>query len=138
MNVMGILLKTDQLRIATLSGSKKSHTIIEKSFNKITIPRDNNPDQIDLIKSTLITFFKTNNIECIGVNGRNVSGQRPGSPLSFKSEGILVAISGLLVKHIFSKTIIATDKKRLADKTCRPTTKDLGAAYDVAFEMLPE
>ncbi len=138
MNVMGILLKTDQLRIVTLSGTKQSHIVIQNSFNKITIPRDNDPSQIELIKDTLITFFNTNDIEAVGVNGRAVSGQMAGSPLSFKSEGILVAISGLLVKHVFPQTIRATDRKRIAEKTCRPSTKDLGIAYDIAFEMLPE
>ncbi len=138
MNVMGILLKTDQLRIVTLSGVKKSHKRIEDSFHKITIPRDNDPEGIELIKNTLITFFETHNIERIGVNGRAISGQMAGSPLTFKSEGILVAISGLLVKHIFTQTIKATDKKRSSDKTCNPSTKDLKTAYDIAFEMLPE
>ncbi len=138
MNVVGILLKSDQLRIVTLSGTKKSHQIIEKRFNKITVPRDNDPSQIDLIKNTLITFFKTNKIESIGVNGRAVSGKMAGSPLTFKSEGILIAISGLLVKHVFTQTIRATDRTRYSEKTCRPSTKDLGIAYDIAFEMLPE
>jgi Protein of unknown function (DUF3010) len=138
MNVVGFYLKADQLRIVTLSGTKLKHTRIEEKFNKLSIPRDNNPDKIEQIKATLISFLEANNIENIGVNGRAISGRMAGSPLSFKSEGILIAISNMLVKNIFPQTIRATDKKRLEDKTSRPSTKDLASSYDVAFELLPE
>lgn len=138
MNVIGINLKADLLRIVTLSGTKSNHVRIEEKFNKIKIPRDNNISELTLVKDTLITFFNTNNIEGIAVNGRAIAGQMSGSPLSFKSEGFLIAITNIQIKNIFSATIRATDKKGIDLKTCKPTTKDLGVAYDIAFELLPE
>ena len=138
MNVMGLYLKTDTLRIVTLSGTKTDHKRIGEAFHKISVPRDNNPDTIKALIETLNVFLESNGIELIGVNGRNVSGRSAGSPLSFKSEGILIAILDMQLRQVFAQTIRATDRKRISDKSCRPATKDLGIAYDVAFELLPE
>lgn len=138
MNVMGIYLKSNLLRIVTLSGSKQEHCIIEPKFHKIEIPKDNDIDSIKLVQSTLIAFYKNNKIEAIGINGRTTRGQAAGGPLSFKSEGVLLASSSVQIKSIFSATTRASDRKRPENKTNKPSTIDLGKAYDIAFEMLPE
>lgn len=138
MNVTGINLKADLLRIVTLSGSKGEHIRLEEKFNKVQIPRDNGADELKEVRELLMSYFKNNNIEKVAVNGRVMKGQMAGSPLSFKSEGFLMGILDLEIKNIFSATLRATDRKRSDEKSCRPSTKDLGVAYDIAFELLPD
>ncbi|GEM_PF-2156647 len=138
MNVMGIYLTSNILRIVTLSGTKKQHNRIQESFHKIEIPKDNNYESVCLIIKTLKAFWKQNQIDAIGIYGRATSGQASGGCLTFKSEGLLIGISEIEIKTVFSATIRATDRKRKDDKNIRPTTNDLGIAYDVAFEMLAE
>lgn len=138
MNVMGIFLTSNVLRIVTLSGTKEKHSRIQESFHKIEIPKDNNYESVRLIIRTLKAFWIQNQIDAIGIYGRATSGQAAGGCLTFKSEGLLLGISEKEIKTIFSATIRATDRKRVDDKISRPSTKDLGIAYDVAFEMLPE
>lgn len=138
MNVTGINLKADLLRIVTLSGTKSEHTRLEEKFNKVQIPRDNGVNELKEVRDILISYFKNNSIERVAVNGRAVKGQMAGSPLSFKSEGFLMGILDLEIKNIFSATLRATDRKRADEKSCRPSTKDLGVAYDIAFELLPD
>lgn len=138
MNVTGINLKADLLRIVTLSGTRENHIRLEEKFNKVKIPRDNNPQELKEVRELLLTYFRKNNIERVAVNGRAMSGQMSGSPLSFKSEGFLMGILDMEIKNIFSATLRSTDRKRGDEKSCRPSTKDLGVAYDIAFELLPD
>jgi predicted transcriptional regulator len=133
----GIYLKSNHLRLATLSGSKRDHEIIDAKFNKLSFPKDDNFEQVNMLKKTIIAFIKKNNVEKIAINGRARSGQRQGGADSFKIHGFLLAIIEYPISTIFSATIRATNTKVIELKTKRPPTKDLGVAYDLAFELLP-
>jgi len=137
MVVTGIFLKLNLLRLVTLSGTKNEHEIIEVKFHKLQFPKNDNFEQIDMLKKTIVAFIKKNNVEKIAINGRARSGQRQGGADSFKIHGFLLAIIEYPIDIFFSATIRSTNTRENELKTKRPLTQDLGKAFDLAFELLP-
>jgi len=136
MNVMGINLKSNRLRIVSLSGDKNNHARIEESFHQLEFPKSNDIDQIHIIRETILAFIHRNNIEAISINGRAATGPKSGGGLTFKTEGFLLGITPVPIQNIFTATVNATNRKQQELKTNQPKTKDLAKAYDLAFEAL--
>jgi len=84
------------------------------------------------------SFCALNAVDLIAINRRATSGQGAGGAGTFLIEGILLATSPCPIDFFHSATIKATDRKKVELKVLRPKTVDLGSAYDLSFERLPE
>lgn len=136
MIVSGVLLKSNQARIVTATGSRANHALVAEKFNKLEIPK--NPTQEDV--EVFIQAFKAHcldtDLDKIVVNRRAVTGQGAGGAGTFILEGILLAVSSTPIKFVHPATIRATQKRESNLQSHRPSTVDLGKAYDLAFEGL--
>lgn len=136
MVVVGMLLKGHQARIVTLSGTRESHTPKSPKFNKLELPQYPTQDDVEVFVQAIHAHCTKEGVDKIVINKRIVSGMGAGGAGTFLMEGILLATSKAVIEPIHLKTITATDKKLANLKTARPDTKDLGVAYDLAFEGL--
>jgi hypothetical protein len=136
MIVAGVLLKSNLARIVTLSGIRHSHSMIARKFNKLELPKNPTQDDVNVFSQAFKAFCFDNAIDKVVINKRATSGQGAGGAATFRTEGVILAISPVPVTLIHTATVTATHRKQAELKTCRPDTADLGKAYDFAFEAL--
>lgn len=134
----GILLKSDAMRIITLSGTINSHSRISKEVHKLNLPLSSTKDEIDIFIHTLKAYCNDYQVNQITLNYRNSKGRHSGGAATFRNEGVIFAVSPASVKIVHPSTLAATERKNSALKSERPVTKDLGVAYDLAFEGLKQ
>jgi hypothetical protein len=134
--VAGVFLKANQARIITLSGSRASHDLLADKFNKLDLPKNPTQDDVEVFVQAIKAHCTSNSIDKVVINRRATSGQGAGGAGTFILEGVLLAISQSPVEFAHSATIRATDRRESGAKTERPSTVDLGKAYDLAFEGL--
>jgi len=136
MVVIGVLLKGHQARIVTLSGTREAHIIKSQKFNKLELPQYPTQDDVELFVQAFHAHCIKEGVDKIIINKRTTSGMGAGGAGTFLIEGVLLAVCKASIEPKHLKTITATDKKFAQLKTQRPETKDLGVAYDLAFEGL--
>lgn len=136
MIVTGVFLKANQARIVTLSGSRESHELVAEKFNKLDLPKNPTQDDVEVFVQAFKAHCTSNGIDKVVINRRTTSGQGAGGAGTFLLEGVLLATSQAPVEFIHSATILATDRRESEAKAERPSTVDLGKAYDLAFEGL--
>jgi hypothetical protein len=136
MVVAGILLKSNVARIVTLSGTRLEHSIVAKKFNKLELPKNPTQDDVNVFSQAFKAFCSDNAVDKIIINKRATSGQGAGGPATFRTEGVILAISLVPVTLVHPATVTATHRKEVGLKTCRPDTADLGKTYDFSFEGL--
>lgn len=138
MVVAGLFLKANECRVVTLTGTRTEHQLLAPKFNKLALVK--NPTQADVTE--FIQIFKAycleHQVEQVVINRRATSGQGAGGAGTFLIEGVLLAVSPVAVELIHPATIRATDKRSGTNKSVKPKTVDLGKAYDLAYELLPE
>ena len=138
MVVLGVMLKGSAARLLALSGRQADHTLVKSRVNKIELPKNPSKDDVDTFVQAFKSFCAVNAVDLVAVNRRATSGQGAGGAGTFIAEGVLLAISPCPVDFFHPATIKATDRKKAILKTLRPETVDLGNAYDLSFERLPE
>lgn len=136
MVVAGVFLKSNVARIVTLSGTRQGHSMVAKKFNKLELPKNPTQDDVNVFSQAFKAFCSDNAIDKVVINKRATSGQGAGGPASFRTEGVILAISPVPVRLVHPATVTATHRKEAELKTCRPDTADLGKAYDFSFEGL--
>lgn len=136
MVVIGMLLKGHQARIVTLSGTRDSHELKSPKFNKLELPPHPTQDDVEVFVQAIHAHSVKEGVDKIVINKRSVSGIGAGGAGTFLIEGVLLAVCKAVIEPSHLKTIEATDKKLAHLKIERPGTKDLGVAYDLAFEGL--
>jgi hypothetical protein len=132
----GFLLKGNQCRIVTLKGLQNQHDRIAEKFHKLELPANPTQEDVEVFVQTLRAFCTDNSVDLININFRNTKGDHAGGAATFRIEGIILAVSPVPVKPVHSATIAATNRKHSEKKDCKPSTVDLGRAYDLAFEGL--
>jgi hypothetical protein len=135
MVVAGVFLKANLARFVTLTGSRKSHAPVASRFNKLELIKNPTQDDVEVFAQALKAFCAEHSIEIV-VNRRATSGQGAGGAGTFLIEGVLLATSPVPLVFSHSATVAATERKESALKIHRPTTADLGKAYDFAYEGL--
>ena len=138
MVVLGVMLKGNVARLVALAGRKADHTVVKSRVNKLELPKNPSKDEVDTFVQAFASFCAVNAVDLVAVNRRATSGQGAGGAGTFVAEGILLATSPRPVEFFHPATIKATDRKMSNLKTHRPETADLGNAYDLGFERLPE
>lgn len=138
MIVIGVMLKGNVGRLVALSGRQTDHTVVKSRVNKLELPKNPSKDDVDTFVQAFKSFCAVNAVDLVAINRRATSGQGAGGAGTFIVEGILLATSPCPVDFFHQATIKATDRKKAELKTLRPETADLGNAYDLAFERLPE
>lgn len=136
MVVAGIFLKANLARFVTLTGSRKSHSPVGSRFNKLELIKNPTQDDVEVFAQALKAFCAEHSIDKMVVNRRATSGQGAGGAGTFLIEGVLLATSPVPLEFSHSATVAATERKESALKVHRPTTADLGKAYDLAYEGL--
>jgi len=136
MVVIGVLLKGHQARIVTLSGTRDSHVLKSPKFNKLELPAYPTQDDVEVFVQAIHAHCVKEGVDKIVINKRNESGIGAGGAGTFLIEGVLLAVCKAVIEPSHLKTIAATDKTNAHLKGQRPGTKDLGVAYDLAFEGL--
>jgi len=136
MIVAGVFLKSNVARIVTLSGTRQDHLIVARKFNKLELPKNPTQDDVSVFSQAFKAFCLENAVDKIILNKRVTSGQGAGGPATFRTEGIILAVSPVPVSLVHPATITATNRKQVELKKCRPATADLGRAYDFSFEGL--
>ena len=136
MVITGLFLKANEIRMVTLTGNRESHQLILPKTNKLTLTK--NPDQAEVavFVQAVKAHCTDNNVDKIVMNRRATTGQGAGGAGTFLMEGVLLALSLPTIELIHPATIRATDKRENAKKMGRPTTVDMGKAFDYAFEGL--
>lgn len=137
MIIGGILLKGNGIRVVTLSGTRSSHKRLLPNFNKLDLPAK--PTQQDV--ATFVQAFKAycsdNSIDLLCLNQRNSgNGKHAGGSSSFRNEGIILSVSPVPVQLTSPATVAAVLRRHSINPSIRPTTVDLGKAYDFAFAAL--
>lgn len=138
MVVLGMMLKGNTARLIALSGRQTVHTLLKSRVNKIELPKNPSRDDVDTFVQAFKSFCAVNAVDVIAINRRATSGQGAGGAGTFLIEGILLATSPSPIEFYHPATIKATDRKKVGLKVHRPQTVDLGSAYDLGFEGLPE
>lgn len=138
MVVLGVMLKGSVARLIALSGRQSAHTIVQSRVNKLELPKNPTKDDVDTFVQAFKSFCAVNAVDLVAINRRATSGQGAGGAGTFIAEGVLLASSPCSVEFFHPATIKATDRKKAVLKTSRPDTADLGNAYDLGFERLPE
>lgn len=138
MIVLGMMLKGNVARLIALSGRQTDHTVVKSRVNKIELPKNPSKDDVDTFVQAFKSFCAVNAVDLIAINRRAISGKGAGGAGTFIAEGILLATSPCPVDFFHPATIKATNRNRAVLKTLRPETVDLGNAYDLSFERLPE
>jgi len=132
----GILLKGGLCRIVTLSGSRNRHIRLADKFHKLELSSNPSQEDVKVFVQTIKAFCSDNSVDLITINYRNTKGDYAGGAATFRVEGIILASSPVPVKQVHPATIVATNRKHSDQKSIKPTTADLGKAYDLAFEGL--
>ncbi len=132
----GFLLKGNLCRVVTLNGSRVQHVRVADKFHKLELTANPSQDDVEVFVQTIKAFCSDNSIDLITINFRNAKGDHAGGAATFRIEGIILASSPVPVKQVHPATIAATNRKNSGQKTIKPTTADLGRAYDFAFEGL--
>lgn len=138
MVVLGMMLKGNAARLVALSGRQTDHQLLESRVNKIELPKNPSKDDVEIFVQAFKSFCALNAVDLIAINRRATSGQGAGGAGTFLIEGILLATSPCPIDFFHPATIKATDRKKVELKVLRPKTVDLGSAYDLSFERLPE
>lgn len=136
MVISGILLKANEARIVTLTGSKDKHILIAPKINKFLLPKNPTQDDVSIFSQAFKAYCTDNSIDKLVINRRATSGQGAGGAGTFLIEGVLLAVSPAPIEFVHPATVRATDKRGLYKKTQKPQTVDLGKAYDLGFEGL--
>lgn len=136
MIVAGIFLKANLARISTLTGNRRSHSPVANKFNKLELTKNPSQDDVEAFVMAFKAFCTDHALDKIVVNRRATSGQGAGGAGTFLIEGILLASSPVPIAFVHNATIAATERKESELKASRPTTADLGKAYDLAYEGL--
>lgn len=136
MVVAGVFLKSNVARMVTLSGTRQDHSMVAKKFNKLELPKNPTQDDVNVFSQAFKAFCSDNTVDKVVINKRATSGQGAGGPATFRTEGVILAVSPVPVSLVHPATVAATHRKEAELKTCRPDTTDLGKAYDFSFEGL--
>ncbi|MEN0107611.1 MAG: DUF3010 family protein [Pseudomonas sp.] len=134
--VAGLLLKANEARIVTLSGTRASHSLVAEKFNKLAVPKNPTQQDIAAFVQALQSFCSANQVEKVLLNRRATTGQGAGGAGTFVLEGVILACSPVPVDFAHPATMKATERKAGDSKAQKPTTIDLGKAYDLAYEGL--
>lgn len=132
----GLLLKANEARIVTLSGTRASHSLVAEKFNKLAVPKNPTQQDIAAFVQALQSFCSANQVEKVLLNRRATTGQGAGGAGTFVLEGVILACSPVPVDFAHPATMKATERKAGDSKAQKPTTIDLGKAYDLAYEGL--
>lgn len=136
MVISGIYLKANEARIVTLSGSKNSHVLVAPRFNKLALPKYPSQDDVEVFSQAFKAYCADNSVDKVIINRRATGGQGAGGAGTFLIEGVLLSISPVPIEFVHSATVRATDRRDVYKKTVKPTTIDLGKAYDFGYEGL--
>ncbi|GAB7543683.1 DUF3010 family protein [Cupriavidus sp. 8B] len=136
MVVAGVFLKANLARIVALTGTRESHTLVGSRFNKLELIKNPSQDDVEVFVQALRAFCAEHSIDKIVVNRRATAGQGAGGAGTFLIEGVLLATSPAPLTFAHNATIAATERRENGLKINRPTTADLGKAYDLAYEGL--
>ncbi|WP_299490618.1 DUF3010 family protein [uncultured Shewanella sp.] len=136
MVVAGLLLKSNDVRIVTLSGTRTEHVLLAPKDNKLSLSK--HPTQEDVVQfvANFHAYCQAYGIEKVMVNRRATTGQGAGGAGTFVIEGILLTVAQCEVTFIHPATLRATDKREQGNKNAQPKTQDLAKAYDLAYEGL--
>ncbi|WP_243312809.1 DUF3010 family protein [Fundidesulfovibrio agrisoli] len=136
MIVAGIFLTGHTARICTLSGNRQNHSLIAEKFHKIDLNKNPTQEDVEVFSMAFRAFCTDHSVDYVCINRRATSGQGLGGAGTFLLEGILLAKCPVPMIFVHSATVTATNRRHQAQKTKKPTTVDLGKAYDLAFEKL--
>jgi hypothetical protein len=134
--VAGLLLKANEARIVTLAGTRASHSLVAEKFNKLAVVKNPTREDVAVFVQAVQAFCAANKVEKLVLNRRATAGQGAGGAGTFLLEGVLLACSPVPVDFAHPATMKATDRKAGDSKAQKPTTIDLGKAYDLAYEGL--
>lgn len=134
--VAGLLLKANEARIVTLSGSRASHSLVAEKFNKLAVPKNPTREDVAAFVQALQQFCQANQVGKLMLNRRATAGQGAGGAGTFLLEGVILATSAVPVDFVHPQTLKATERKAGEQKAQKPGTVDLGKAYDLAYEGL--
>ena len=137
MAVTGIFLKGNGANIVTLTGTKKEHSFVNESLERLELEKNPTPKDVTALLKTLGEHVKQHNVDKIILNRRITAGQMAGAAGTFIWEGILLAASPAPLKFIHAATLRATEKKSGDLKRKFEENEVLKSkAYDFAFEGL--
>lgn len=136
MVVAGVFLKANLARISTLTGTRSTHSTLALSFNKLELSKDPSQDEVGTFLMAFKAFCMEYAIDKVVINRRATAGQGAGGAGTFVIEGMLLAASPIPITFVHNATIRATERKHSELKVGRPSTLDLGKAYDLAYEGL--
>jgi hypothetical protein len=136
MVISGIFLKANEARLVTLTGAKDSHSLIAPKINKLSLPKNPTQDDVDVFSQAFKAYCADNSVDKVVMNRRATAGQGAGGAGTFLIEGVLLAISPAQIEFVHTATVRATDRREGNKKAHKPSTLDLGKAYDFGFEGL--
>ena len=134
MIVAGIYLKGSCVRIVALSGTFPKYVRLYQKVDRLELSSNPTQEDVQAFAQALHVYCADNQIDMLCINRRSdEAGSDEGSPASFRAEGIILATSEIPVKLIHSATVAAAIRKNMGNSYVRPTSADLGRAYDLAF-----
>jgi hypothetical protein len=134
MIIAGIYLKGSCARIVALSGTCPKYVRLSQQVDRLELSSKPTQEDVQTFVQALHAYCTDNEIDVVCVNHRsNEADSDGGSPASFRAEGIILATSEIPVKLIHSVTVAAAIRKNRGNSYVRPTTVDIGKAYDLAF-----
>jgi hypothetical protein len=134
--VSGIFLKANEIRVVTIKGSRDSHQLVSPKLNKFSLPKNPTQDDVEIFTQAFKAYCANSGVDKILINRRTTTGQGAGGSGTFLLEGVLLAISPVPIEFIHPATVRATNKREMDKKAIKPTTVDLGKAYDFGYEGL--
>ena len=136
MIVVGVYLTGSNARIIILDGTRECHNLVSNKASKLTIGNMPSDEEIHNICKVYTSICQDHRVNKVILNSRNKKGVKQGGANTFLLEGMFRAVSEISVELVHHNTLTASEKHYHALKKHRPETKELGLAYDLAFEGL--
>jgi hypothetical protein len=135
MTICGIEMYGSEARLVLLSGDKTSFSHTNVKPKKLTLPDDENPDEVKAFRNSIFAFFRENNVTLVAIKKRGKRGDYSGGPIGFKLEGIIQLYEDCTVSLVAAQTIAAKLKKDSPDKP-GSLLKYQYVAFETAYSVL--
>ena len=97
--------------VVILNGKRTSWTLIDCKPRKLSLPNDEDAEQVRAFLAAMKALVKHHGIERIAIKKRGRKGKFAGGPVSFKMEGLIQLIDTCEVILLAPQTIAAVIKK---------------------------
>ena len=136
MIVCGMEMKSSEVRLVILNGSKAQNEYVDVKPRKLVLADDENGEEVRAFQDALYAFLRENNVQLIAIKKRGKVGTYAGGSVGFKLEAI-AQLYGDCPARLVSPLSITAVKRKNTTVFPHKFPKYQEAAFETAFTALP-